>query len=158
MLDEILPEDLEGVVDAPSDDEGDEDYDQQEDNFKMQQEQDRREQEELISNVQNGWANAGKRNNGRRRGDVGYMMEGSNNRHRKRLRLDDDENDEDEDLNGLDEEDMLARRAERDAIRRGSDLDDDDDYGYSDEEGEEGKYFKAFQSEESEHRVYGKAL
>ena len=142
MLDEIRPEDLEGVVDAPSDDEGDEDYDQQEDNFKMQQEQDRREQEELISNVQNGWANAGKRNKGRRRGDVGYMMEGSNNRHRKRLRLDDDENDEDEDLNGLDEEDMLARRAERDAIRRGSDVDDDDDYGYSDEEGEEGKYFK----------------
>ena len=109
---------------------------------KMMRDQDKQEQEELIRQVQDGWANNGKRGGRRRRGqfDEGYMNEGANNRHRKRLRLDgseDDENEDDEE--GLDEEDMLARRAERDAIRRGS----DDEARYSDEydedeEGDEG--------------------
>ena len=99
---------------------------------KMMRDQDKQEQEDLIRQVQEGWVNNGKRGSRRRRGqfDEGYMNEGANNRHRKRLRLDgseDDENEEDEE--GLDEEDMLARRAERDAIRRGS---DDEEY-YSDE-------------------------
>ena len=136
MEDEIRPEDLEGVVDAPSDDEGDDSVDMDVVHAKMLQDQDKREQEELVRNVQQGWANAGKRGKGRRRGDVGYMMEGANNRHRKRLRLDEEEDENDEDLEGLDEEDMLARRAERDAIRRGSDDDDDDFYSDLDSDDE----------------------
>jgi hypothetical protein len=136
MEDEIRPEDLEGVVDAPSDDEGDDSVDMDVVHAKMLQDQDKREQEELVRNVQQGWANAGKRGKGRRRGDVGYMMEGANNRHRKRLRLDEEEDENDEDLEGLDEEDMLAKRAERDAIRRGSDDDDDDFYSDLDSDDE----------------------
>ncbi len=142
MEDQITAADLEGVVDAPSDNEGDDNVDMDQVHAKMMRDQDKQEQEELIRQVQDGWANNGKRGGRRRRGqfDEGYMNEGANNRHRKRLRLDgseDDENEEDEE--GLDEEDMLARRAERDAIRRGS----DDEARYSDEydedeEGDEG--------------------
>ena len=132
MEDEITAADLEGVVDTPSDNEGDDNVDMDQVHAKMMRDQDKQEQEDLIRQVQEGWVNNGKRGSRRRRGqfDEGYMNEGANNRHRKRLRLDgseDDENEEDEE--GLDEEDMLARRAERDAIRRGS---DDEEY-YSDE-------------------------
>ena len=105
----------------------------------MMRDQDKREQEELIQNVQDGWANAGKRGGRRRRGqfDEGYIDE-ANKRRRKRLRLDGSEDEKDDEEEGLDEEDLLARRAERDAIRHGSDNESDsyNSDSYDEENGE----------------------
>ena len=129
----MLKADLEGIVDAPSDDEGDENADEEGFHAQKMQEDDDMEVAAVVKNIQEGWA---RKRRGRRRGRDLDMVEG-NKRQKGRLSLDvsDDEDD------NVDEEAALAARVERERVRHGNfDFDDvlssseDEDTAESDRE------------------------
>lgn len=122
---DVLKADLEGIVDAPSDDEGDENADDQGFHAQKMQEEDDMQIAEVVKNIQEGWA---RKRQGRRRGRDLDLTEG-NKRQKGRLGLDhsDDENEE------VDEETALAARIERERVRHG-DYDYDDIISSDDEE------------------------
>eukprot|EP00944_MAST-04C_sp_MAST-4C-sp1_P013456 g13456.t1 len=131
--DDVLKADLEGIVDAPSDDEGDENADEEGFHAQKMQEDDDMEVAAVVKNIQEGWA---RKRRGRRRGRDLDMVEG-NKRQKGRLGLDvsDDEDD------NVDEEAALAARVERERVRHGNfDFDDvlssseDEDTAESDRE------------------------
>ena len=103
--DDVLKADLEGIVDAPSDDEGDENADEEGFHAQKMQEDDDIQVAAVVKNIQEGWA---RERRGRRRGRDLDMVEG-NKRQKGRLGLDvsDDEDD------NVDEEAALAARVER---------------------------------------------
>ena len=111
---DILDADLDGIVDAPSDDEGDENADVDGYHADRIQEQDDEEVAAVVKNIQEGWASRRSGRN-RRRGQLGPddLVEG-NKRQTGRLRLDrsDDEDDEDE-------ESALLNKLTRERLRHG---------------------------------------
>eukprot|EP00943_MAST-04B_sp_MAST-4B-sp1_P004223 g4223.t1 len=123
---DVLKADLDGIVDAPSDDEGDKNADGQGFHAQKMQEEDDMQIAEVVKNIQEGWA---RKRQGRRRGRDLDLTEG-NKRQKGRLGLDhsDDENEE------VDEETALAARVERERVRHGDY--DYDDITSSDEEEE----------------------
>ena len=122
---DVLKADLEGIVDAPSDDEGDQNADEEGFHAQKMQEDDDIQVAAVVKNIQEGWA---RERRGRRRGRDLDLVEG-NKRQKGRLGLDvsDDEND------NIDEEAALAARVERERVRHGS-FDFDDVMSSSDDE------------------------
>ena len=124
---DVLKADLEGIVDAPSDDEGDENADEEGFHADKMREEDDMQVAAVVKNIQEGWA---RKRQGRRRGRDLDLTEG-NKRQKGRLGLDhsDDENDD------VDEEAAMAARIERERVRHGEY--DFDDISSSEDEGDE---------------------